>query len=322
MSSFIQSVDDRTRLAGTNRLEVLMFKLGPDNQTGRNEIFGINVFKVREVMHVPDITRAPEMPDSIEGMVSLRGAMVPVINLPRYCGIRTDEKPNILMITEYNTHVQGFLVHSVDTIKRLNWSDIKVPPSMLCHQMKGLVTAVAKIENEQLVMIMDVEKVLADTAGFYEEDSLFEGIYHHRGEDITVLFTDDSSVARSQITTTLNKMNIKHIGLINGAEAWKKLNEIADIAESTGRKTSDIVQFILTDVEMPEMDGYVFTQKIKADKRFSDIPVIMHSSLSADANQMMGTKVGADAYVSKFNPLELSTKFKEMIEARELAKTA
>ncbi|MEE9397755.1 MAG: chemotaxis protein [Methylococcales bacterium] len=314
MSSFIQSVDDRTRLAGTNRLEVLMFGLGTDSNTNRNEIYGINVFKVREVMHIPEITSAPDMPNAIEGMVSLRGVMVPVINLPTYCGIQTEEKPNILMITEYNKHIQGFLVHSVDTIKRLNWSDVKVPPSMLVNQIHGLVTAVAEIEEGRMVMIMDVEKVLAETASFYEDESIFDGIYQHTGDSITILFADDSSVARSQITKTLDKMGINHIGLINGAEAWKKLSDLAAQAELSGRQISDIIQIILTDVEMPEMDGYVLTQKIKSDPRFKEIPVIMHSSLSA--NRALGKSVGADAYVPKFAPHELSTAIKDLISIK------
>ncbi|MCM8855265.1 MAG: chemotaxis protein [Candidatus Thiodiazotropha sp.] len=307
MTSLMQSVDQRTRLAGTNRLEVLLFSLGEDRETGRNEVFGINVFKVREVMHVPDITQAPDMPDSVEGMVSLRGAMVPVINLSKFCGVRTQGKPGILMITEYNKHVQGFLVNSVDTIERLNWEEVKAPPPMLVSQLGGLVTAVAEMEDKHLVMIMDVEKVLAESAGLYESEEIFGGIHPHDiSRDITILFADDSSVARGQIIRTFEHMGVHHIGTTNGAEAWEKLNEIADRAEVVGKTISDEVQFILTDVEMPEMDGYVLTRKVKQDPRFNGIPVIMHSSLTSEANQALGEGVGADAYVPKFQPKELA----------------
>jgi len=207
MANFIQSVDDRTQLAGTNRLEVLLFSLGKDKATGRDEVFGINVFKVREVMHVPDITHAPNMPDSVEGMVSLRGAMVPVINLQSFCGVEADEGPKILMVTEYNKNVQGFLVHSVDNIERLDWDNVKAPPPMLISRMGGLVTAVAELANKQLVMIMDVEKILADTAMLLDEETLYDGIEEHeKSENITVLFADDSVVARDQITNTLEHL--------------------------------------------------------------------------------------------------------------------
>jgi two-component system, chemotaxis family, chemotaxis protein CheV len=314
MANFIQSVDDRTQLAGTNRLEVLLFSLGKDNKTGRDEVFGINVFKVREVMHVPEITHAPDMPDSVEGMVSLRGSMVPVINLQKFCGVESDEGPKILMITEYNKNVQGFLVHSVDNIERLDWDEVKAPPSMLTSRLGGLVTAVAELADKKLVMIMDVEKVLADTAAMYDAESLYDGINKHdKSENITVLFADDSVVARDQIQNTLERMGFNFIVTKNGAEAWTRLKEIAEKAEDSGRSVSDFIDIIITDVEMPEMDGYVLTRKVKADQRFSDIPVVMHSSLTAEANQALGKGVGADAYVPKFQPTELSAMLEKLI---------
>jgi two-component system chemotaxis response regulator CheV len=315
MANFIKSVDDRTRLAGTNRLEVLLFSLGKDSKTGREETYGVNVFKVREVMLVPEITHAPDMPRSVEGMVSLRGNMIPVINLPDFCGIQTEDNPDILIVTEYNKHVQGFLVHAVDTIERLAWEDVKVPPAMMAQQHGGLVTAVTELKDHRLVMIMDVEMVLSQTSGFGQSSEIFEGIQDVGDSNITLLFADDSAVARDQIIRTMNHMGIKYIGTTNGAEAWAKLKEIAERAASTGHKPSDFIQIILTDVEMPEMDGYVLTKKIKEDPRFADIPIIMHSSLSADANQALGKGVGADAYVAKFQPTELAAKLHEMIEA-------
>jgi len=314
MANFIKSVDDRTRLAGTNRLEVLLFSLGKDSKTGREETYGVNVFKVREVMLVPEITHAPDMPPSVEGMVSLRGNMIPVINLPEFCGIQSDDKPEILIVTEYNKHVQGFLVHAVDTIERLAWEDVKVPPAMMAQQHGGLVTAVTELKDHRLVMIMDVEMVLSQTSGFDQSTEIFEGIEQMDDHDFTLLFADDSVVARDQIIRTMNHMGVKYIGTTNGAEAWTKLKELADHAASSGQKTSDLVQIILTDVEMPEMDGYVLTKKIKEDPRFTGIPIIMHSSLSANANMALGKGMGADAYVAKFEPTELAIKVRELID--------
>lgn len=317
-NSFIQSVDDRTSLAGANKLEVLLFSLGQDTESERDEVFGINVFKVREVMRVPEITQAPDMPDAVEGMVSLRGAMVPVVNLPKFCGVKSIRKPSILMITEYNKNVQGFLVDSVDMIQRLSWNEVKAPPPMLASRLGGLVTAVTELKDKRLVMIMDVEKVLAETAGFYDDDMVFEGILENeRNRDHTVVFADDSSVARSQIVGTLDRMGLRHLSAINGAEAWKMLQNIADHCDATGRDVKNEISLILTDVEMPEMDGYVLTRKIKADNRFDGIPVVMHSSLTAGQNQNLGRNVGADAYVSKFQPRELSAKLEEMIHGAD-----
>ncbi|MEW8626105.1 MAG: chemotaxis protein [Candidatus Thiodiazotropha sp.] len=314
MSKLMQSVDARTQLAGNNRLEVLLFSLGMDRLSGREEVFGINVFKVREVMHIPEITHAPDMPDAVEGMVSLRGNMVPVINLSNFCSVQSSEKAEILMITEYNKHVQGFLVHSVDTIERLNWDDVKAPPPMITSHLGGLVTAVAELQDERLVMIMDVERVLSETAGFYDAEDIYSGIeVQETGDAITVLFADDSSVARDQIVRTLDHMGIRHLGVTNGAEAWNLLNEMAEMSDSQGEKITDKVQFILTDVEMPEMDGYVLTRKIKSDDRFKSIPVVMHSSLTAEANQALGKGVGADAYIPKFDPQELAVTLEKLL---------
>ncbi len=314
MSELMQSIDERARLAGTNRLEVLLFSLGKDTQSGREEVFGINVFKVREVMHKPEITRAPDMPDSVEGMVNLRGVTIPVINLPLYCGVTVEEKPSIMIITEYNKHVQGFLVHSVDSIQRLDWENVKAPPQMMTNRHKGLVTSVTELNDSGLVMIMDVEKILSETAGFDEDDSIFVGIESRADEGITVLYADDSSVARRQIQRTLEHMGIKSISALNGQEAWEKLSQIANQAESSNQRVAEQVQLILTDIEMPEMDGYVLTRKIKEDPRFSGIPVVMHSSLSAEANQALGEGVGADAYVAKFEPQELAATLAKMIK--------
>ena len=313
MPNFIQSVDERTNLAGTNRLEVLLFSLGKDDSTQREEVYGINVFKVREVMQVPDITHAPDMPASVEGMTSLRGIMVPVVNLPKFCGLNISAEPQILIVTEYNKHMQGFLVQSVENILRLQWNDIKVPPSMMSNQLGGLVTAVTELQDGRIAMIMDVEKVLAETAHFAEEESYFDDVNTLEGQGFTVLYADDSSVARSQIERTLDHMGVAHISSINGAEAWTKLKEIATRAETTGLPVKDYIQAVLTDIEMPEMDGYVLTKHIKNDPRFAGIPVIMHSSLSAEANMSLGKGVGADAYVAKFEPKELSNKLVEIL---------
>lgn len=314
MATFIDSIDERTKLAGTNHLEVLLFSLGTNDETGRNEVFGINVFKVREVLNIPEITSAPEMPEGIEGFVSLRGDMVPIINLQKFCKLNAKEKPRILMITEYNTHVQGFLVSAVDTIQRLSWQQVKEPPPLISKRLGGLVTAVAELSDKRLVMIMDVEKVLADAGGFYDEN-VFEGIDKlNNAKQYKVLFADDSAVARKQVAQTLDRLDVNYMSVVNGAEAWKTLDRIASQCEKDGRKIESEISVVLTDVEMPEMDGYVLTQKIKADPRMTNLPVIMHSSLTAVANQAMGRGVGSDAYVSKFQPHELAATLKQVLE--------
>ena len=305
MSELLKNIDARTKLAGTNKLEILMFTLGLDNRTGREETFGINVFKVREVMRIPKITRAPDMPASVEGMVSLRGALVPVVDLARYTGIQTEEKAEIMIVTEYNGHTQGFLVKGVDNILRLDWAAMRVPPAMLVAELGGLVTAITELKDGRLVMMLDVEKVLSETGHFDSNEMIYKGV-KPLGKERTVFFADDSSVARKQIERTLDAMQVKYISAINGRQAWLELSKMAEYAESAHMPLKEIVQVILTDVEMPEMDGYMLTRKIKGDKRFAGIPVLMHSSLSSLSNQQLGKTVGVDEYVPKFEPQKLA----------------
>jgi two-component system chemotaxis response regulator CheV len=306
MSELLRKIDARTKLAGTNQLEMLMFTLGLDRRSGREEVFGINVFKVREVMRIPQLTRAPEMPASVEGMVSLRGVLVPVIDLAKYAGIASEDRPEVMIVTEYNGHTQGFLVRAVDTILRVDWSAMRVPPEMLAAEMGGLVTAVTELKNGRLVMMMDVEKVLSETSLFDADEMIFKNVRPLGKEDRTVFFADDSSVARNQVARTLDAMGVKHITAINGQQAWQELSKMASYAETTHTPLKNMVQLILTDVEMPEMDGYMLTRKIKADQRFKGIPVLMHSSLSNSQNEQLGRNVGVDEYVPKFEPQKLA----------------
>jgi two-component system chemotaxis response regulator CheV len=312
MSDLLKNIDARTRLAGTNKLEILLFSLGVDSRTGRRETFGINVFKVREVMRTPPITAAPEMPSSVEGMVSLRGILVPVVDLARYAGIGQESPRDIMIVTEYNGHTQGFLVEAVDTILRLDWSRMRVPPDMLVANMGGLVTAVTELEGDRLVMMLDVEKVLAETT-HYDDEFMFKGIEPVGTRGLTVYFADDSSVARKQIERTLDALGVEYVGSVNGRAAWEELKKVAAYAEATGRQVKDIVRLVLTDVEMPEMDGYILTKMIKSDHRFEGVPVLMHSSLSGMSNQNLGRSVGVDEYVPKFEPQRLAATLRRLL---------
>jgi two-component system, chemotaxis family, chemotaxis protein CheV len=306
MSELLKSIDARTKLAGTNKLEILLFTLGVDSRTGRRETYGINVFKVREVMRTPKITAAPEMPAAVEGMVSLRGALVPVVDLAKYSQVSAETPRDIMIVTEYNGHTQGFLVEGVDTILRLDWSMMRVPPDMLTAQLGGLVTAVTELADGRLVMMMDVEKVLSETTKYDDNDMTFRGIQPVGIEDAMVFFCDDSSVARKQIERTLNAMDVRYVAAMNGRQMWDELERIAQYAKGVNRPVHELVSVVLTDIEMPEMDGYILTKKIKSDARFARIPVIMHSSLSGLSNQKLGLSVGVDEYVPKFEPQRLS----------------
>ena len=312
MSDLLKNIDARTKLAGTNKLEILLFSLGTDARTGRQETFGINVFKVREVMRTPPITAAPEMPASVQGMVSLRGALVPVVDLARYAKVDTQTPRSIMIVTEYAGHTQGFLVEAVDTILRLDWSQMRVPPAMLLAELGGLVTAVTELPDGRLVMLMDVEKILSETTR-YDDEIVYRNIKPLDNPELTVFFADDSAVARKQIERTLEAMGVKYVAAINGREAWDELVKVATFAQTAGQEVRELISLVLTDIEMPEMDGYILTKKIKSDARFAGVPVIMHSSLSGMSNQQLGLSVGVDQYVPKFEPQRLSSTLRRLL---------
>lgn len=314
MSELLKNIDGRTKLAGTNKLEILLFTLGTDSKSGRRETYGINVFKVREVMRVPDITRPPELPPSVEGMVSLRGQLVPIVDLVKYTGVHTESKPEVMIVTEYNGHTQGFLVEAVDTILRLDWSAVRVPPDMFSSHVGGLVTAVTELPDGRLVMLMDVEKILAETTAGADDETIFNVVKPIKLENRTIFFCDDSPIARKQIERTLQAMNVGYHSANNGSQAWEMLKKLAAQADAEGEKLSNKIQLILTDVEMPEMDGYILTKNVKGDPRFNGIPVIMHSSLSGMSNQQLGRSVGVDEYVSKFEPVRLAEALNRILE--------
>ncbi len=316
MNNLINTVDAPSNSSGSTRLEILLFSLGYDKKTEREEVFGLNVFKIREVIQVPEITRAPDMPAGVQGLVSLRGQMIPVIDMAHYCNMDIQDPPTKLIVTEINNSIQGMLVNSVEQILRMEWKDIKVPPPMMANRLGGLVTAVTELEDGRIVMILDVEKVLADTSDMIDNESLYDDV-EHLNTDATIIFADDSVVARKQIANTLDRMGVRYIGAKNGVEAWEKIQELADRAAASHAPVYELLQAILVDVEMPGMDGYVLTKKIKSDNRLQGIPVILHSSLSAETNITLGREVGADAYITKFDPKELAKQLTPLLTHKQ-----
>lgn len=283
---------------GSNKMEVLLFSLGT------REIFGINVFKVREVTKTPPVTRTPNMPKGVAGVISLRGHIIPVVDLAHFVNINDSAVSSgaTMMVTEFNRHTQGFLVHAVDRIIRVDWEKIKAPEHVVMGQ-DGLITAITQLDNGNLVSILDVEQVLASAFGEPVVNSI---ALVHQGKEKMVFFADDSALARKKISQVLEQLSVQFHQANNGREAWDKLDAMATRAQSGGVKLSEQLDVILTDAEMPEMDGYVLTKQIKADSRFDGIPVVMHSSLSSEANRAMGKSVGVDAYVAKFEATELA----------------
>ncbi len=296
MASLLDSVDLRTQLAGQNRLELLLFRL-----RGRQR-FGINVFKVREVIQCPSLTKIPKADSMVRGVAHLRGQTVSVVDLGMALGQSHIEDPreSFMIMSEYNRSVQGFLVNSVDRIVNMKWESIMPPPPGVANT--SYLTAVTEVDGE-LVQVIDVEKVLAEMGGLNVEVS----------SDITgdlpteigrqhVLVVDDSHVARKQITRTLEQLGLTFSTANNGREGLNLLQHWADNQD----KALDNLLMIITDIEMPEMDGYTLTSEVKKDPRFENLHVVLHSSLSGVFNKALAEKVGADRFLAKFKADELA----------------
>jgi two-component system chemotaxis response regulator CheV len=223
------------------------------------------------------------------------------------CGASSQCSNEMMMVTEFNRHVQGFLMHGIERIVRVEWSSVRAPDAMLAGD--NYITAVTQLADGTLVTVLDVEQVLATAYGETEVPALAPA----SSSDSSVFFADDSAVARKEIGRVLDRLGVRYQQAKNGREAWERLQSLASHAQAAGEPLAKSVQIVLTDAEMPEMDGYVLTRNIKSDARFNGVPVVMHSSLSSAANRSMGASVGVDAYVAKFDPHVLADTLRPML---------
>lgn len=298
MSGILDSVNQRTQLVGQNRLELLLFRLN-----GRQR-FGINVFKVREVLQCPPLTAIPKLNPLVRGVAHIRGQTISVIDLSMATkGRRIEDLSNaFIVIAEYNRSVQGFLVGAVERIINTNWDAIMPPPQGTGRA--SYLTAVTEVENE-LIEILDVEKILNEISPLNAEVSaeVAEGLTTEGQENKIIFIADDSSVARNQVKKALTSLGLEIELAKNGLEA---LNRLKEIAEEYGDVTNR-VGVLVSDIEMPEMDGYTLTAEIKNTPELQKLHVVLHTSLSGVFNQAMVQKVGADDFIAKFHPDELAT---------------
>ena len=307
MSDMIQEVDERSKLAGTNKFELLIFRLGEDAKSKTREVFGMNVFKVREALIMPPITPMPGSPKHVLGVANIRGQIIPVIDLPSVVGC-TPSACNILLVTEYERSVQGFAVEEVDEIVRLEWGRVVSAEKSAAG---ALVTSLARLDGDQekarLALILDVESILRETlpSRFKSGEELTYTPSVRIPEGAVIVYADDSSAARRQIETVLARFKLPFTSAKTGKEAWDQLRRLAQDARNAGTPIGQKVAMVLTDLEMPEMDGFTLTRQLKEDDLLKAVPVVIHSSLSGSANESHAKRVGADGYVAKFVPDEL-----------------
>lgn len=297
MSKLMAAVNQRTNLVGNNRLELLLFRLHG------NQPFGINVFKVREVLQCPELTEMPGSSPHVRGIAHLRGVPVMVIDLNQATGGKRieDLSTAFVLVTEYNRHTQGFLVSGVDRIINTNWDKILPPPKGAGSS--HYLTAVTEIDGK-LVQIIDVEKVFSEITPVNEDvsDDVKTKATERNFDDLIVLVADDSAVARNQVKRALTSIGI-NVELVNDGKL--ALDWLTKKAEEMGGDISAKIPLLISDIEMPEMDGYTLTAEVKANPDLKHMHVVLHSSLSGVFNEAMVKKVGADQFIAKFHPDEL-----------------
>ena len=306
MAGVLDTVDQRTRLAGENRLELLLFHL-----RGRQQ-FGINVFKIKEVIQCPPLTQLPEAHPVVRGVANMRGMTIPILDLGAALGRRPLENldESYIIVSEFNRKVQGFLVRCVDRIINLNWEEIHPPP--LSAGKNTYLTAVTRYDDA-MIEIIDVEKVLAEVVGdtvLVSSEVIGEHVESaHQQRKAKILVADDSRVARKQIVKTLEQLGVDYITANDGAEAYKILCDLAKDGPVT-----DQIDMLISDVEMPEMDGYTLAKTIRTTPGLEDLYVILHTSLSGGFNESMIKNVGANKFISKFSADDLANTVLEQLK--------
>jgi two-component system, chemotaxis family, chemotaxis protein CheV len=289
---------EQNKIGSGNRLELLMFKLGG------NQRFGINVLKMQEVIPCPSLNQIPQSHPTIKGMAHLRDMTLPIVDLSAAIGKRPlpENENNLIIITEFNRRIQGFLVSMVDRIVVIDWSDVQPPP--LGTTSNSYLSGVIRLDDE-LIEILDVERVLVEVLGIDPDlDAVMQtdaGNYLHTGQK--VLMVDDSSMARKQISRTLNEINVPHIMACDGKEALDLLNELA---AQTDTNITNSIPMVISDIEMPEMDGYTLVKQIRKTPALADLYVLVHTSLNGSINTEQAKKSGADEILEKFVPEELA----------------
>ncbi|HWR40510.1 MAG TPA: chemotaxis protein [Patescibacteria group bacterium] len=275
---------------GTNEFEIVEFSVGP-------VCYGINVAKVREVINPVPITKMPNVHPFVDGIFTLRGKVMPLVNLGRCLGFNGDTNSFKIIVSELNNYFVGFLVNEVSRIHRISWTAMEPPPNIGNSEM---VIGIVKMADK-MVVLLDFEKIVAEINP--EINQKFSAVKPEVEEKVlsnrrnkTILIAEDSKMLRELVVGTLHTAGYNNVLYAeNGLEAWKKLETL--LQDKTPVEES--LQLIITDIEMPQMDGHHLTRRIKENERLQHIPVIIFSSLINEEMRLKGESIGANAQVSK-----------------------
>lgn len=274
---------------GTNEFEIVEFKIGDVH-------YGINVAKVREVITRTPVTEMPQAHPYIDGIFTLRGKAIPLVNLPRCLNVSTPTPPRNIIVTEINNYDFAFLVNQVNRIHRVSWRNMEPSPEV---GDQSRVVGIVKMPD-RIILLLDFETIIAEIAPEINEklttvDEASEQVMKSR-EDINIVCAEDSPLLRGVLVSTMKQAGyIKIKDFINGQEAWDYLYGIIEQEGTIKNK----VQLIVSDIEMPQMDGHRLLKQVREDSRFEEIPFILFSSLISDELRRKGDKLGASGQITK-----------------------
>lgn len=294
--------EDKVLKADSNEVELVDFRIYKQGQSKVYEgIYGVNVAKVKEIIKIPALTELPGVPEYIEGVFDLRGVVIPVINLAKWMNIIEPKemqlKPRII-IAEFSNIMIGFIVHEAKRIRRISATDIRGSDfsTNTGGFDKSQITGIAKIENDEVLLILDLERIVEEL-GIYSPKIDIEEKEIKKMTGVAVVL-DDSSTARKLVRDALEKMGFKVAEAKDGVDGLNRMNELYEAYKDD---IANQVKVIISDVEMPQMDGFHFASRVKEDPRFKGIPIIFNSSLSNEFSALKGKDVGGDAYLTKFD---------------------
>ncbi len=305
--------------AGTNELEIVEFYLEEkpqsEDESTYKGYYGVNVAKVLEIIRMPKITALPEVNHpSVLGAFNQRSRIIPIVDLSVWLGKqRIEQEPPKVIVTEFNNVTTAFMVTGVTRIHRISWENVESPNNYMASVSSNSITGVVKLEG-RIVFLLDLEKIVADlnpALGL----KLDEAIDWASERRFRALVAEDSGLIRAMLKDLLQKANFEVEAFTNGRDCWEKLKSIKEVAESENKKIYDYVQVVVSDIEMPRMDGHNLTKRIKEDSLLKDLPVILFSSIITDKLRHKGVSVGADDQVSKPEVTRLAQRAKVLIEA-------
>ncbi len=302
--------------AGTNELEVIEFFIDEeDSDTGETIrcYFGVNVAKVLEVIESPALSHQKSAAHPcFLGTIPLRDIVLPVLDLSVWLDMK--KVPNefeVILVTEFNKTIAGFLVSGVTQIHRVTWKDVKPPNSYLSSMKNMCITSMVELEDH-FALLLDLEKILTELDPDYGKEVVPESVVGKR--EYNALVVDDSTTLRVLVKDRLEEAHFTVETRNDGAAAWDYITELKERGRSEGKRITDYIDILISDIEMPRLDGYTLTKYVKDDPDLNDLPIILFSSLITNELRHRGESVGADDQISKPEFVMLAQRAINLIE--------